>query len=66
MKPRTWHFVIQLIRTSLAAFMVLLIYLFSNYADVKLVLEGIFICIICPTAAAVVVVTEKLGAALGR
>ena len=65
MKPRTWHFVIQLIRTSLAAFMVLLIYLFSNYADVKLVLEGIFICIICPTAAAVVVVTEKLGGSIG-
>lgn len=65
MKPRTWHFVIQLVRTSLAAFMVLLISLFDANADVKLVLEGIFICFICPTAAAVVVVTEKLGGSIG-
>lgn len=65
MKPRTWHFVIQLVRTSMAAFMVLLISLFSDNADVKLVLEGLFICFICPTAAAVVVVTEKLGGSIG-
>ena len=65
MKPRTWHFVIQLVRTSLAAFMVLLISLFGSDADVKLVLEGMFICFICPTAAAVVVVTEKLGGSIG-
>lgn len=65
MKPRAWHFVIQLVRTSLAAFMVLLISLFGDNADVKLVLEGIFICFICPTAAAVVVVTEKLGGSIG-
>lgn len=65
MKPRTWHFVIQLIRTSLAGLLVLLISLFSDNADVKLVLEGVFICFICPTAAAVVVVTEKLGGSIG-
>lgn len=65
MKPRTWHFVIQLIRTSLAAIMVLIISLFSDNANVKLVLEGMFICFICPTAAAVVVVTEKLGGSIG-
>ena len=65
LKPRMWHFVIQLVRTSLAAFMVLLISLFGDNADVKLVLEGIFICFICPTAAAVVVVTEKLGGSIG-
>ena len=65
LKPRTWHFVIQLVRTSLAAFMVLLISLFGANADVKLVLEGMFICFICPTAAAVVVVTEKLGGSIG-
>lgn len=65
MKPRTWHFVIQLVRTSLAAFMVLLITLFGSNADVKLILEGMFICFICPTAAAVVVVTEKLGGSIG-
>ena len=65
MKPRAWHFVIQLVRTSLAALMVLMISLFSENADVKLVLEGMFICFICPTAAAVVVVTEKLGGSIG-
>lgn len=65
MKPRAWHFVIQLVRTSLAAIMVLLIWLFGDNADVKLILEGMFICFICPTAAAVVVVTEKLGGSIG-
>lgn len=65
MKPRAWHFVIQLVRTSLAALMVLLISLIGADADVKLVLEGMFICFICPTAAAVVVVTEKLGGSIG-
>lgn len=65
MKPRTWHFVIQLVRTSLAALMVLLIALLGSNADVKLILEGMFICFICPTAAAVVVVTEKLGGSIG-
>jgi len=65
MKPRAWHFVIQLVRTSLAAFMVLLISLFGDNAEIKLILEGMFICFICPTAAAVVVVTEKLGGSIG-
>ena len=65
MKPRAWHFVIQLVRTSFAALMVLLISLIGADADVKLVLEGMFICFICPTAAAVVVVTEKLGGSIG-
>lgn len=65
LKPRTWHFVIQLVRASLAAFMVLLIHLFGADAELKLVLEGMFVCFICPTAAAVVVVAEKLGGSIG-
>lgn len=65
MKPKTWHFVLQLIRTSLASLMVLAIYLFGSNYDTKLVLEGAFICFICPTAAAVAVVTEKLGGSIG-
>lgn len=36
----------------------------DNY-ETKLVLEGAFICFICPTAAAVAVVTEKLGGSIG-
>lgn len=65
MRPRTWHFVIQLTRTSISALMVLLIVLFGSDADTKLILEGIFICFICPTASAVVVVAEKLGGSIG-
>lgn len=65
LRPRTWHFVIQGVRTSIAAFMVFLISLFDDNPDVKLVLEGMFICFICPTASAVVVVTEKLGGSIG-
>lgn len=65
LKPRTWHFVIQLVRTSFASFMVLLIYIFGSNPEWKLVLEGMFICFICPTASAVVVVAEKLGGSIG-
>ena len=65
LRPRTWHFVIQLVRTMLAATMVLIIHLFGRNPDIRLVLEGVFICFICPTAAAVVVVTEKLGGSIG-
>lgn len=65
LKPHTWHFVIQIVRTSLAAMLVLLIYIFGGNPEWKLVLEGIFICFICPTAAAVVVVAEKLGGNIG-
>lgn len=65
LRPRTWHFVIQVTRTCLSAFMVLLIYLFGADADTKLILEGMFICFICPTASAVVVIAEKLGGSVG-
>lgn len=64
MKPRTWHFILQGIRIALSGFFVWLITLTSD-ADTKLVLEGVFICIICPTAAAAPVVTEKLGGSIG-
>lgn len=65
MKPRTWHFVIQAVRVSISAFMVLLISIFGEDPNWKLILEGIFICFICPTASAVVVVAEKLGGSIG-
>lgn len=65
LRPRTWHFVIQLVRAALAGMMVLLIYVLGGDPEWKLVLEGMFICFICPTAAAVVVVAEKLGGSIG-
>ena len=64
MKPRIWHFILQGIRIALSGLFVWLITLTSD-ADTKLVLEGVFICIICPTAAAAPVVTEKLGGSIG-
>lgn len=65
MKPKAWHFVLQLIRTSLALLMVIAICLFGKNYEKKVILEGAFICFICPTAAAVAVVTEKLGGSIG-
>ena len=65
MKPKAWHFVLQLIRTSLALLMVISICLFGKNYEAKVILEGAFICFICPTAAAVAVVTEKLGGSIG-
>lgn len=65
MKPKTWHFVLQLIRTSLALLMMIAICLFGKNYEAKVILEGAFICFICPTAAAVAVVTEKLGGSIG-
>ncbi len=65
MKPKAWHFILQMIRTSLALMMVVLIMEFGNNPSTKIVLEGAFICFICPTAAAVAVVTEKLGGSIG-
>lgn len=65
MKPKAWHFVLQLIRTSLALLMVIAICLFGKNYETKVILEGAFICFICPTAAAVAVVTEKLGGSIG-
>jgi BASS family bile acid:Na+ symporter len=64
-RPRTWHFLLQLVRTGLSGLMVLIIVLFPHAdPDTKVVLEGIFICVICPTAAAAAVVTEKLGGSI--
>lgn len=65
MKPKAWYFVLQLIRTSLALLMVIAICLFGKNYEAKVILEGAFICFICPTAAAVAVVTEKLGGSIG-
>src|SRR5574344_1033972 len=51
MRPRAWHFWLQTIRVLLSAFFVWLITLTSD-PNLRLVLEGMFVCVICPTAAA--------------
>ena len=63
LRPRAWHFWLQLIRTAISGFFVLLMSYFCT-GDTKLVLEGCFICFICPTAASAAVVTEKLGGSI--
>ena len=63
LRPRKWHFWLQFIRICLSGAVVWLISLTSD-ASVKLILEGVFICVICPTAAAAPVITEKLGGSI--
>lgn len=64
MKPRTWHFILQIIRTLLSALFAALA-IMTNDPATKIVLEGAFVCFICPTAAAAAVVTDKLGGSIG-
>lgn len=60
MKPRAWHFILviyQIISTALLA-----LYLRSYNGEQNIViLEGILICLITPTAASASVITGKLG-----
>ncbi len=63
MKPRAWHLWLQVSRLVMALLLVWFIVNAGN-ADTKLVLEGAFVCVICPTAAAAAVVTEKLGGSI--
>lgn len=62
-RPRTWHFCLQAIRTLLSAAVVLVLS-WTTSPEARLILEGVFVCIICPTAAAAPVITEKLGGSI--
>lgn len=63
LRPRAWHFWLQGIRTALSALLVGVIAL-TDSPETKVILEGVFICVICPTASAAPVVTEKLGGSI--
>ena len=63
MRPRTWHFILQGIRISLSGLLVLIIVHTTN-PEARLLWEGCFLCVICPTAAAAAVITEKLGGSI--
>lgn len=63
MRPRAWHLWLQLARFAISGALVWAITLAPN-PTVKLILEGAFVCVICPTAAAAAVVTEKLGGSI--
>lgn len=65
LRPHVWHLVIQAVRATLSATTVVIICLIGEGSEWKLIMEGVFICFICPTAAAVVVVAEKLGGSVG-
>lgn len=61
-RPRKWHFALQGIRVLLTALVVLAIqFIPAGDTEAKIIMEGVFICVICPTAAAAPVLTEKLG-----
>ncbi len=60
LRPRAWHFWLQVIIVVMSAIIVGIILLVHDY-QTKLILEGVFICIISPTAIAAPVITEKLG-----
>ena len=55
LKPRTWHFIAALMVEVLA---------FTHNPELRLIFEGMFVCFICPTAAAAAVVTDKLGGSI--
>ena len=63
LRPRTWHFILQAIRILLSGLLVLAI-LHTTNPMTKLVLEGAFVCVIWPTAAAAPVITERLGGSI--
>lgn len=60
LKPRRWHLWLILTQTGLFAACAALLWLYPD-TDARLVLEGFMLAIICPTATACAVVTQKLG-----
>ncbi len=63
LRPRPWHFLLQAIYTLIAAAFTIVI-INTDDPSTKIVLEGAFVCFICPTAAAAAVVAEKLGGSI--
>ncbi len=60
MKPRAWHFILVIYQIILTALLALYLKYFPDTTDV-VILEGILICVITPTAASASVITGKLG-----
>lgn len=57
-----WHVWLQAVRVGLAVLIVAAAGGMEHEA--KVILEGVFVCIMCPTAAAAAVITEKLGGSI--
>lgn len=62
LRLRAWHIWLQVIRVALACLLVLAMTAVGH--ESKLILEGAFVCIMCPTAAAAAVITDKLGGSI--
>ena len=62
LKFKLWHAWLQLIRIAIALFLIAM--MSGAGHEVKLVLEGMFICVMCPAAAAASVITDKLGGSI--
>lgn len=60
LKPRRWHLWLTLTQVGLFTLSSTLLWLYPN-TSARLVLEGFMLAIICPTATACAVVTQKLG-----
>ncbi len=63
MRPRAWHFWLQLMVVGLSALLAGAMALVDD-TEARLVLEGVFICVMCPTATAAPILTEKLGGSM--
>lgn len=63
LRLRTWHVWMQVIRMAMAAVLVVAVKL-TDEPTLRLAFEGAFACVICPTASAAAVVTEKLGGSI--
>jgi len=63
LRLRTWHVWMQVIRIAMAAALVVAVKS-ADDPTLRLALEGAFACVICPTASAAAVVTEKLGGSI--
>lgn len=58
---RTWHIAIILAQLLMSISCVAAILLFSLSGEMKILVEGVLVCIICPSAIAASVVSNKLG-----
>lgn len=60
LKPRRWHLWLLLTQTGLFSLCCWVLWMFPQTSS-RLVLEGFMLAVICPTATACAVVTQKLG-----
>lgn len=60
LRPHRWHVWLMLTQCTLFTVCCLLLWLFPQ-TDARLVIEGFMLAVVCPTATACAVVTQKLG-----